>query len=205
MKRFVITIGREFGCNASEVGRQLAAKLGVHFYEKELVVKAAALVGIDENAISNPDRKIKNDINHMADYYVNEFGYGIQSSYFSEKAIEAQAYVIRQIANSESCVMFGRCANYFLSEFNNTLNVFLYAPLEFRIRHVHEAYKLTQIASEKLIKKIDKKRHSYYKYVTGKNRGDRHGRNLMIDMQMFSVEDAVDLIYSAAKKRFEIE
>ena len=206
MKRFVITIGREFGCNASEVGRELAARLGVKFYEKELVVRAAAVAGIDEDSISNPDRKVKrNDITHLMQYFINEFGYGITSSYFSEKAIGAQAYVIRQIANTESCVMFGRCADYFLSEFGNTLNVFLYAPLEFRIRHVHEAYKLTQIDAEKLIKKIDKKRHDYYKTVTGKNRGDRHGRNLMIDMQMFSVEDAVDLIYRTAQKRFGID
>ena len=134
MKRFVITIGREFGCNASEVGRELAARLGVKFYEKELVVRAAAVAGIDEDSISNPDRKVKrNDITHLMQYFINEFGYGITSSYFSEKAIGAQAYVIRQIANTESCVMFGRCADYFLSEFGNTLNVFLYRPAARRI------------------------------------------------------------------------
>ena len=98
--------------------------------------------------------------------------------------------------------MFGRCADYFLSEFDFTLNVFLYAPDEFRIAHVSSAYNLDEVGAKKLIKKIDRERHNYYKFVTGKNRGDRHGRNLMIDMNMFSLDDVVELIYEAAKKRF---
>ena len=100
MNRFVITIGREFGCNASEVGRKLAAQLGVKFYEKELVEKAAQIAGMDESSIYDLDRK--NSRKNMFHHYVNEFGYGVANSYFSEKAVEAQAYIIRDIASNES-------------------------------------------------------------------------------------------------------
>ncbi len=200
MKRFVITIGREFGCNAGQVGRQLAARLGVKFYDRELAAQAAAMAGIDENSVVNPDRTASES--EKLKYYVEEFGYGATRAFYSHKALECQAYVIRKIANTESCVMFGRCADYFLSEFDFTLNVFLYAPEVFRINHVSKTFGLDQFGARKLIKQIDRERHDYYKYVTGKNRGDRHGRNLMIDMNTFSVEDAVDLIYEAAKKRF---
>lgn len=200
MKRFVITIGREFGCNASEVGRKLADRLGVKFYEKELVEKAAQIAGMDESTLYDLDRK-KSDKNLLY-HYVNEFGYGVADSYFSEKAVEAQAYVIRDIASKETCVMFGRCADYFLADYENVLNVFLYAPFDFRLQHVSSSYNLTVPESKKLIKKIDKRRSNWYKFVTGKNRGDRTYRDLMLSMEKFSVEDVVDLIELAAKIRF---
>lgn len=201
MKKFVITIGREFGCNAGEVGRRLAAKLGVSFYNRELASEAAAIARIDENLAVTSDGKIfgKGNLQH----YIEEFGYGVSKAFYTQEAVEAQAYVIRWLANTESCVMFGRCADYFLSEFDFTMNVFLYAPEEFRVRHISSAYNLDEAGARKLIKKIDRERHNYYKFVTGKNRGDRHGRNLMIDMNMFSVDDAVNLIYEAVKMRFE--
>lgn len=203
MKRFVITIGREFGCNASEVGRKLAARLGVKFYEKELVEKAAQIAGMDESTLYDLDRK-KSDKNLLY-HYVNEFGYGVADSYFSEKAVEAQAYVIRDIASRETCVMFGRCADYFLADYENVLNVFLYAPFDFRLQHVSSSYNLTVPESKKLIKKIDRRRNRWYKFVTGKNRGDRTYRHLMLSMEKFSVDDVVGLIELAAKIRFNFQ
>lgn len=192
MKKFVITIGREFGCNASEVGRKLAAKLGVKFYEKELVEKVAEFMNKNEATIFNPDKKqSKTD---QIKYYVNEFNYGATSKYFSSNAVEAQAHVIRQLANQESCIMFGRCADFFLADYDNTINVFLYAPFAYRQQHVSSAYNLTYKDSAKLIKKIDKMRHNWYKYVTGHGRGERTGRDIMINMEKFSVDKVVELI-----------
>jgi len=198
MKHFVITIGREFGCNAREIGRQLAAKLNVKFYDKELVDLAAQKAGVSEDVFSNADEHPG-----IMESFYTEFGYGATRSFYSGRAIDAQAYVIRKIANTESCVMLGRCADYFLQEFGTTLNAFVYAPLSYRIQHISEAYDLTPREAEKMIKKIDKKRHNYYKFVTGHNRGDRHGRNLMIDVEMFGVEGTVELIYQAAINRFD--
>jgi len=200
MKRFVITIGREFGCNASEVGRKLASKFNVKFYEKELVEKAAAYMNMDETSIFNPDRK-KSDKDLMH-HFINEFDYGVTNKYFSATAVEAQAFVIRNIANTENCVMFGRCADFFLADYDFALNVFLYAPFSFRQQHVCSAYNLTCKDAGKLIKKIDKKRHNWYKYVTGHGRGERTGRDLMINMEKFNVDEAVELIANAVNSKF---
>src|SRR5574344_374113 len=192
MKKIVITLGREFGCNAREIGRQLAAKLGVPFYDRELVERAAARAGISGDLVS----KTKGN-GTVEDSFMDEFGYGSTASFFSEKAIEAQGYVIRELANASSCVMLGRCADYFLEEFPRVLHAFVYAPLEYRVRHISECYNLDRRKAEKLITKIDKKRHAYYKYVTGRNRGDRHGRNIMIDVEKFGISGTVNLIYQA--------
>jgi CMP/dCMP kinase len=181
MKKIVITLGREFGCNAREIGRQLASRLGITFYDHELVNKAARRAGISNEIVSTG----------------NDFDYGMDKSFYTEKAIEAQGYVIRDIANHESCIMLGRCSDFFLSEFPSVLNIFVYAPVSYRINHIAEAYKLDKKAAEKLIAKIDAKRHSYYRYVTGRNRGDRHGRSLMIDVEKFGIQGTVELIHHA--------
>ena len=155
MKKFVITIGREFGCNAREIGRQLAARLGVPFYDKELVDRAAELAGVNADFYSKSDE-------HP----------GIKEIFFTE--------------------------------FGTTLNAFVYAPLPYRIKHIAKAYGLSEKDAQKMIKQIDRRRHNDYRYVTGKNRGDRHGRNIMIDVEMFGVEGAVELIYQAVCQRFKI-
>lgn len=202
MKKFVVTIGREFGCSASEVGRKLAAKLDVNFYEKELVERSLVYMGKDNQPIFNPERKKpEKDLMH---HFINEFDYGVTGTYYSEAAVKAQAFVIRQIANTESCVMFGRCADYFLADYDNALNVFLYAPFAYRQQHVSSAYNLTLKDSEKLIKKIDKMRHNWYKYVTGHGRGARAGRHLMINMEKFTVDEAVEIIMGSLMLKFNL-
>jgi len=192
MKRIIITLGREFGCDAREIGRQIASKLNVPFYDRELVEKTAARAGISGDLSG-----LTNSTGSVDDLFMEEFGYGSSSSFFSEKAIEAQGYVIRELANKSSCVVLGRCSDFFLQEFPNVLNIFIYAPINFRIKHISECYNIERRKAVKLIDRIDKKRHSYYKYVTGRNRGDRHGRNLMIDVEKFGIQGTVDLIYQS--------
>lgn len=200
--KYIITISREFGCNAREIGRTLASKLGVPFYDKDLVDLAADKAGVNRNVITESDEVMNNNQNRLFD----EFGYGSSTSFYSERAISAQAAVIHEIADkNESCVMFGRCADYFLREYPNVLNFFLYAPMDKRIQHIAASYSLSAKNAEKMIKKIDKQRHNYYKYVTGKNRGDRHGKHVMLDVSLYGIEGSVDLLYEAARIRFSDE
>ena len=97
MKRFTITIGREFGCGAREIGRRVASEFGLHFYDKELVDLAAKRAGVNNDFFSSTDEEsfIKND-------FTNEFGYGVSKNFYTANAIEAQGWVIRSIANKES-------------------------------------------------------------------------------------------------------
>ncbi len=200
--KYVITISREFGCNAREIARNLASALGVPFYDKDLVDLAAEKAGVDISVITESDEKM----NHKQNRLFDEFGYGSSTTFFSEKAISTQAAVIREIADrNESCIMFGRCADYILREYPNVLNLFFYAPMDKRIRHIASSYGLSARNAEKMIKKIDKQRHNYYKYVTGKNRGDRHGKHVMLDVSAYGVQGSVELLYEAIRIRFSEE
>lgn len=199
MKNFNITISREFGCNAREITRQLAAALKVNMYDKDLVDMAAAKAGIHLDEFMDGDKAITNAEERLTRF----FGYGSTTSFYSEKAVQAQTQVIRELAEKkEPTIFFGRCADYVLREYPNTLNVFLYAPFEYRLKHIMEAYSLGEKEAERMIKRVDRQRHNYYKYVTGVNRSDRNLKHIMIDVSRFGSEKTVEIISNIVNMEF---
>lgn len=194
MSKYIVTVSREFGCGARQIVRELASKLGVKLYDKELVDLAAAKAGLNTDIVKDSDEIINKKQNKL----FKEFGYGSSTKFYSEQAVQAQVEVIHDLANKpDSCIMFGRCADYVLREYDETINFFLYAPLEARIRHISKDYELDLRNAEKMIKRVDRQRHNYYKYVTGHNRGDRHGKDVMIDVSSYGIEGTVQLMYEA--------
>mgnify|MGYP002771737153 FL=1 len=200
MKRFNMTISREFGCNAREITRQLASRLGVKMYDKDLVDLAAKKAGIRLDMFTDVDRLIDSPEEKL----IRSFGYGSTSGFYSDKAVKAQMDVIRDIANhsKEPCIFFGRCADYVLKEHPNTLNVFLYSDLDYRIAHMAEAYDLSYPAAERMIKRIDRQRHNYYKYVTGVNRSDHHLKHISLDVHHFGSDVVVDILYDLVMREY---
>lgn len=202
MKHFIINISREFGCNAREVSRQLAAMLNVEIYDRDLIDLTARRAGINQDSFQDSDAIVDKNRRNL----LQRFGYGSSTSFYSDEAIKAQADVIRELANKgSSCIFFGRCADYILREYPNRLNIFLYAPLEQRIAHVMRDYNLDAVSAKKLITRVDRQRHNYYKYVTGKNRGDRDYKQLMIDVHEFGIEGSAALLYDVIVKHFHDE
>ena len=81
----------------------------------------------------------------------------------------------------------------------------MYAPIEERIKHISRDYELDMKSAEKMVKKIDRQRHNYYKYVTGRNRGDREGKHLMIDVSYYGIDGTVELVCKAVKQKFNLD
>lgn len=199
MKNFKLTVSREFGCNSREITRQLANRLGVTMYDKELVDRAAERAGMNPDSFQDVDKGILTSEERLTSF----FGYGSTTNFYSDEAIKAQISIIRDIANQQKpAIFFGRCADFILREHPNTLNLFLYAPFEARKKHVMEAYKLDGPSAERMIKRIDRQRHNYYKYVTGINRSDRNLKHIMIDVNRFGTEKTVDIIYQIVQMEF---
>ncbi|MBR1866381.1 MAG: cytidylate kinase-like family protein [Lachnospiraceae bacterium] len=199
MKNFKVTISREFGCNAREITRLLAGKLGVEWYDKELVDLAAQKAGINVDVFLDANMLIDSPETQL----LKRFGYGSTTSFYSEQAIQAQIEVIREIADRrEPSIFFGRCADYILREYPNTLNIFLYSSVEARKKHIMETYDLSERSADKLMKRIDRQRHNYYKYVTGVNRGDRNLKHIMIDVERFGSERTSDILCNIVKTEF---
>lgn len=199
MQNYIITISREFGCGAQDIAIKLASELGAKFYDKNLVDLVANDMKVNANFIKESDEIVPSK------KLFAQFSYGTSTAFYSEAAIQSQAKVIREIADKgENCILFGRCSDYILREYPNVIKFFLYAPLEMRINHIHEKFGLDKSEALKLIKRVDKQRHNYYKYVTGQNRGDRYGKDLMIDVETFGTEGAVEMMKQAVLYKFDL-
>lgn len=182
--KLIITISREHGTNAKRIGRLVAEALNIDFYDKELLMSEAKSSGLYEK-------------------YANEASDDGYSLYLSldvnKNAMIAQSEIIKSLAKEKSFVVVGRCADYILRNNKNLVRVFLYAPLDYRIKKICEMYNDTKIEALKNITKSDEDRKKYYSLVSNQIWSDRSNYDLYLDASM-DEEALVDTIVSWAKK-----
>ena len=180
----IITIAREHGSSGKQIGSILAQRLGIPFYYKEMTALAAQESGLDREFIS--------DINSSSPTILHNL---YLSTDVVQRAIVAQDKVIKRIADEGSCVIVGRAADYVLRDYDNVLNIFIYAPEEYKISRIMEVYGDSHEIAKKNVRHSDEARSSYYKKISGHAWGDRHNYHLMIDSSI-GVEKSADIIYS---------
>lgn len=195
-KTFVVAIGREFGCGGREIGRRLAECLGVDYYDKTLLSKAAEAFGFSKNLFDMADEKRPSWLRSMLQY-----NYGVENavSEFSEidneSLYKAQSCVIMQLAEKKSCVIVGRTADYILRNHPRLISIFLHAPVEFRARRILARNDAGDLDSAiNMAKKMDNARSSYYSYYTNNPWGHASTYHLCIDTSRFSPDEIVALI-----------
>ena len=197
----IITIGRQFGSGGKEIGEEISKRLGVPFYDKELLKEAAKASGICEELFDSFDEKPTNSF--LYSLVMDPYSLGFNSN--GELPINHTVFLaafdtIKKLANDNgSCVFVGRCADYALKDTPNVLNVFIYSDIENRVKRISEKYNLTEAKAKDLIKKEDKSRASYYNYYTSKRWGEMKGYDLCINTSAFGKERTVQMICDAAK------
>ncbi len=184
----IITISRMHGSRGKYIGEQVAKKLGIPYYYKELTAIAAQESGLDKEFISQLNQK--NNILH--DLYL--------TTEPVKFAIEAQEKVIKQIASKGSCVIVGRAADYVLRNNKNLIRIFIYAPEKYRINSIMEMYKDTKNEAKKNILISDKNRASYYNLISNKTFGDINNYDLCIDSSI-GIEKTTELICNFIKTK----
>ncbi len=203
-KNTVITIGRQLGSGGREIGQIIAKKLGISFYDKELLSEAAKKSGIAKELFENHDEKPTKSF--LYSLVMDTYALGYSSSAFTDmplnhKIFLAQFDAIKNIADRESCVIVGRCADYALEDYDNALTVFVHADIDYRIRRICRRHNLTKDKAKEEILKTDKQRSSYYNYYTSKRWGEAEGYHLCIDSGVISIEDAADTIIDFYQKK----
>lgn len=195
---FVITIGRQYGSGGRYIARELAKKLNIQFYDNDLLVKAAEASGLSVDYIKANDEK--------KDSIFAFIGMNDANSVFTavQKVSLAQFQVIRKLADTESCVIVGRCANYVLRDHSNVLNVFIHAPIEDRVKRAVTYYNLDEKKAKENITKMDKKRAEYHNYFTDEKWGEAVNYDLCLNSSL-GIEECVDIIIKAASKKFHLD
>ena len=198
MANKIYTIGREFGSGGREVGEKLAAKLGIKLYDKELLQQAAKDSGFCEEIFENHDEKPTNSFLYslvMDTYSVSGYSAApFLDMPLNHKVFLAQFETIKKIAEKESCVIVGRCADYALSDNPDCINIFIHADLDVRIKNVSRNLNITENKARDIINKTDKQRASYYNYYTSKKWGDSKSYNLSLDAGKLVTDNCVEMI-----------
>ena len=196
-KNIVITIGRQFGSGGRYVGRLLAEKLGVPFYDKELLSEAAKNSGICEEIFEEHDEKPTRSLlfslvtgmqNHMSS------GAFYMDMPLNHRIFLAQFDAIRRIADEGPCVIVGRCADYVLRDNPDAVSIFVKADMPSKIDRAVKYYGIEADKAEDRIRKADKQRASYYNYYATATWGDVENYDLVVDTGVLGVEGAVELI-----------
>lgn len=183
----IITINRENGSGGRYIGEKLATSLGIKCYNNELINELANLTGEDPEKLKEKDETKEKGVMY--------FG-GISTNV---KRFEAQSKIIKKIANKESCIIIGRCADFILKDYPNKISIFIHAPLGSRIERITRRKKHSVINAEKYIRKEDKARVNYYNFYTGQNWNDIKNYDLSIDTSKTGIDGAVELITNYIK------
>ena len=169
MKHVIINVGRQVGAGGQEIGRLLAQDFNAKFYDRELLNLAAKESGFSEKIFKQNDEKkgfIKGLFNVQTPHLVGGNLYG--TNFSQESLFQFQSDAIRKAASEGSCVFFGRCADYILRDFDNVVNVFITASMDFRVKLVSKVKELDVEHARKLIEQVGRRREQYYIYYTGK-------------------------------------
>lgn len=201
MKKYIITIGRQFGCGAHEIATKLSKTLDIPYYDKEIIKRAAKESGFNENIFTFYDeRPITSFLYNMStDGYSGMLNNGVP---LEDQVVQYQFDTIRKVAREGSCIIVGRCADYILKEFPNLLTVFLHADDDFRIKRVNELYGLTGKSASKELKSVDKKRAKFHDFYSDDRWGDVTTYDLSIDVSKLGLDETVDLISYYVNKKF---
>ena len=192
-EHIVITISREYGSGGRYVGKLIANKLGIKLYDKNFITKVAVETGLSEDYIKENEQKRESLAGLNNGYYV-----GLNNS---DELFIKESEIIKEIAEKESCVIIGRCADFILKDREDVLKVFIYSDMENKIKRATEFYKLDKEKAEKEIKKINKLRANHYKYYTDQEWDNHSNYDICINSDELGVEKAADLICDMVKNK----
>lgn len=198
MRKKIITIGRTYGSGGRLIGREVAAKLGYTFYDKELIELAAKECGFSPDFIQANEQR--SSFGFFSNLTSHGFSYSKDTLPPADMLFVAQCKVIQDVAAKENCVVVGRCADYVLRDFPDCLHVFIRSTEEDCIHRVITYYGIPKEKAAEEIRKMDRHRGAHCKRYTDRTWGASENYDMMLNTARFGIEGCVDLICDAAER-----
>lgn len=199
----IITIGREFGSGGREVGKLVAEKLGIAYYDSEVITRTAAESEYSEQYIRNNEEKLPDA--RLYDLYAQYYSYGTEEKPKYEALFQAEQKVMKELAEKNSCVIVGRASSYVFRKYKTALHVFISAGMQHKIDRVVRRDGLDPKEAEKKIKKVAIERKNHCRYFTGREWGMAENYDLTLRTDAFSVEDVADAIIEMSNKKLQAQ
>ncbi|MDD7429093.1 MAG: cytidylate kinase-like family protein [Oscillospiraceae bacterium] len=204
MEKYVITISRAFGSGGRTIGKMLSERLGIPYYDKDLIKLASEHSGINESLFGLADERISGGIFKKGKVYDGEIKSPSGADFTSEDNLFSfQAKVIKELAEKKSpCIIIGRCADFVLADRENTLRIFIWADKETCVKNTMDVCGWDRKESEKQVDKINRERSAYYKSHTGHDWADVRNYDLCLDTNKLGfekctkiIEDYINILY----------
>ncbi len=194
--KHIITIGRQFGSGGRELGKAVADKLGIKYYDKELISLAAKESGYNPEIFENVDERATNSLLYSLSMGIYNLGNGyapMRDMPVNDQLYLLQHKIIRELA-AEPCVIVGRCADYILRNNKNLLRIFVYANLKDRVENAIKIHNVPENKAESTVKKTDKTRANYYNFYSNQKWGAVENYDLCINTSTISRENATKIV-----------
>lgn len=198
MDNYTITITRQFGSLGRPIARKLAELLDIEYFDRDIVEKAAKEMGEYVSVISEEEERAENGFSWM------KHPFGLMTSGRQDEIFKIEQEIIENYAAKQSCIVVGRCSDYILREFENTMHIYIYAPLEQRLRNCVEILKMDPKDARNTIKDVDKMRDNYHKNYAGYLPGDVEHKHLMIDSSLLGVDKTAYYLAQLVSEKFHL-
>lgn len=196
MEQYVITISRQFGSMGRTIAQHLSEELGIEFYDRDIVEATARRMGESVKSISNAEES-------AGSFFLKKkypFKMGIYS--ISDEIYAVQKNIIRDMAQKQSCIIVGRCADSILQDMPNHLNVYIYAPFEARLYNCTHDLMMDEATARKMIKEVDTARTNYQRKYCPEVKSVFDHKDLMIDSSKFGIDGTVKLLAGIVRERW---
>ncbi len=206
-KKLIINVGRQIGSGGRAIARMLADTFQAQFYDKELLLLAAKESGFAPEFFEQNDehKGFFRSLFHLHAPHVSDSAF-YDNKFSQEGLFKFQSdAILRAAQDHERCVFVGRCADYVLRDNPACVNIFITAPMDFRVDHVSERMGCSREDAQRAIEKGEASRASYYNYYTGRHWGRADGYQLCVDASLLGIEKTALFIADFIHRRFGTE
>ncbi|SEW44520.1 cytidylate kinase-like family protein [[Clostridium] fimetarium] len=197
MKKYTITITRQFGSLGRPIAKKMSEILGIEYYDREIVDEAAKKIKLPVSTVSNQEEIARSNFFYM------KLPLGNNTSDIQDHIFDVQRKIITELAEKESCIIVGRCADYILQDKENLMNIYIYAPYENRFLNCVEYLHMKQDVARKMIYEVDKARAAYQMRYAKYLPEDINHRNILIDSSFMGIDATAEYLAQMVKIKFE--
>lgn len=195
MAKRIITISREFGSGGRFIGEEVAKKLGIAYYDKEMIGQIAEQAGLSSSYVRE-----NAELSPKKGWFAYAFsGRDITGKSVEDMVYEAQRKVIMEIAEKENCVIVGRNADFILKDRKDVLNVFIHGSIPEKVRRICSLYNVTEVDAIKMINDIDKRRRTNYNFYTEQKWGMAENYTMSLNSSVLGYDLCQKIIIDCAK------
>ncbi len=198
-EKYVVTITRQFGSLGRPIARSVSEILGIEYYDRDIVDLTAKKLALPVSTISDYEESAKSA------FFTMSYPLGMGTTEIQDSIFATQKKIILDLAEKESCIIVGRCADHILGDRKNIIKVFIYAPFAERLKNCVERLNMQPEEARRMIASVDKAREAYHRHYCAHSMADKDYKHILLDSSLLGIEGTCDVLVDIIKKKFPNE